>query len=230
MKVLDINVEVQSLNPVEGLKKMIETFPGQVVFTSSLGLEDQLITHFIAEYNLDVEVVTLDTGRLFPETYDVIERTERKYGIKIKTYFPKSESVENHLKENGHFSFHKSVALRKECCFIRKVEPLNRALAGHQVWVTGIRADQSEFRKEMPKVEWDQGHEMFKFHPILNWTYDEVVEAVKKYKIPYNKLHDNGFPSIGCQPCTRAVLPGEDFRAGRWWWERSKKECGLHSK
>lgn len=229
METLYLNTVVKTLSPADGLRKMAYEFPDKVVFTSSMGIEDQLVTHFIAEEGLNIEIITLDTGRLFPETYEVIERTERKYGITIKSYFPKSDAVQNHVRENGNFSFQKSVELRKQCCFIRKVEPLNRALKGNQVWVTGIRADQSDYRQEMPQVEWDESHQMFKFHPILNWTYDEVVDYVKTHKIPYNKLHDQGYPSIGCQPCTRAILPGEDFRAGRWWWENSKKECGLHS-
>lgn len=228
METQTLNKEITELNAENGLRWMSENFPGEVVFTSSMGIEDQLITHFIADQGLDIQIITLDTGRLFPETYDVIEKTERKYGIKINTFFPKNNSVEAHLKEHGQFSFQKSVELRKECCFIRKVEPLNRALDGHRIWVTGIRSEQSEFRNEMPQVEWDESHKMYKYHPILHWSFDEVTQYVKEHKIPYNVLHDKGYPSIGCQPCTRAISPGEDFRAGRWWWESSKKECGLH--
>jgi phosphoadenosine phosphosulfate reductase len=190
-------------------------FPGAVKFSSSLGQEDQVLTDIIAKNKLDVEIFTIDTGRLFPETYDLLERTGYRYNINIKTYFPQADAV--HEIEN-----------RISCCGIRKVEPLNRALQGCKVWVTGIRGDQSENRSHMPLVEWNEAKQLYKFNPLLHWSYDEVLDYIRKNYVPYNKLHDQGFISIGCAPCTRAIEPGEDPRAGRWWWEASKKECGLH--
>ncbi|MGZ5191818.1 MAG: phosphoadenylyl-sulfate reductase, partial [Flavisolibacter sp.] len=156
--------------------------------------------------------------------------TNEFYDKKIQIYFPKNESVENLVSEKGPFSFYDSIENRKECCYIRKVEPLNRALEGMQAWVTGIRAEHSVVRQTMDKIEWDDIHGVFKFHPLLNWSTQEIKDYIKKHNIPYNLLHDKGFISIGCSPCTRAIKEGEDFRAGRWWWEdNTKKECGLHA-
>jgi phosphoadenosine phosphosulfate reductase len=172
----------------------------------------------------------LDTGRLFPETYAVLASTLERYGKKIEVYFPKYERVEKLITEKGPSSFYTSLEDRKECCFIRKVEPLNRALAGVECWITGLRAEHSENRKTMPMVEMDEARNLLKVHPLTKWTTEEVKEEIKKHNIPYNILHDRGFVSIGCQPCTRAIKPGDDFRAGRWWWENTdKKECGLHT-
>ncbi|GAA4401939.1 phosphoadenylyl-sulfate reductase [Nibrella viscosa] len=218
-------------NEVESLRTLAELFPGQVVFSTSLGYEDQVITDLIAKNNIPIRIFTLDTGRLFNETYSVWQKTNNHYGIKIETYFPKQEAVESMVTEKGPFSFYESVENRKECCGIRKVEPLNRALAGNKIWITGIRAEQSNNRQSMPRLEWDAGHNLFKFHPLMDWTLEQVTTYVKVNHVPYNPLHDRGFVSIGCGPCTRAIREGEDFRAGRWWWEdNSKKECGLHSK
>ena len=172
----------------------------------------------------------MDTGRLFPETYAVLASTLERYGKKIEVYFPKHEGVEKLITEKGPSSFYTSLENRKECCFIRKVEPLNRALAGVECWITGLRAEHSENRKAMPMVEMDEARNILKIHPLTKWTTEEVKEEIKKHNIPYNILHDRGFVSIGCQPCTRAIKAGDDFRAGRWWWENTdKKECGLHS-
>jgi phosphoadenosine phosphosulfate reductase len=179
--------------------------------------------------HLPVKVFTLETGRLFPETYYVWNRTMEIYGQPIHAYYPQHELLEQMVNAKGPNSFYESVENRKECCGIRKIEPLNRALKGNKCWITGIRADQSANRQFIDNAEWDEQHQLVKFHPLYNWTLDEVKAYIKKYNIPYNTLHDRGFPSIGCAPCTRAVQPGEDFRAGRWWWEdQSKKECGLH--
>jgi len=217
------------LDPVAALTKIANQFPGQVIFSSSFGWEDQAITHMIFANNIDIKIFTLETGRIFPETYYTWNRTMEIYGKTIFAYYPQHEAVEKMLNEKGPSSFYESVENRKECCGIRKLEPLNRALAGNKVWVTGIRAEQSVNRHEMHNVEWDEGHNLTKFHPIFDWTLDDVKAFIKQYTIPYNTLHDRGFPSIGCQPCTRAIREGEDFRAGRWWWEdQSKKECGLH--
>ncbi|WP_128544009.1 phosphoadenylyl-sulfate reductase [Larkinella soli] len=218
-------------NEVESLRTLAELFPGQVVFSTSLGYEDQVITDMIFSNNIPIRVFTLDTGRMFGETYQVWQKTNSRYDTKIEAYYPKQEALEKLLNEKGPFSFYDSVENRKECCFIRKVEPLNRALAGNKIWITGIRAEQSQNRQTMTQVEWDESHQLFKFHPLMNWSFEEVKEYVHRNNVPYNPLHDRGFVSIGCQPCTRAIREGEDFRAGRWWWEdNSKKECGLHAR
>ena len=214
----------------EAIKALSEALPGKVVFSTSLGYEDQVITHFIFSQKLPVTIFTLDTGRLFNETYSVLESTIKRYGQNIQVYFPKHEALEKLLTAKGPYSFYESVENRKECCYIRKVEPLKRALAGYTVWITGIRAEQSDGRKEMPQLEWDEANQIIKYHPLLHWSLDQVKEKIAKDNIPYNPLHDKGFVSIGCQPCTRAIKDGEDFRAGRWWWEQNdKKECGLHA-
>ncbi len=222
---------IANKSEVEGLRLLTELFPGQVAFSSSLGYEDQVITDLILKNDLPIRTFTLDTGRLFEESYKTLQRTNRRYDTKLEVVFPRHEAVENLLSEKGPYSFYDSVENRKECCFIRKVEPLNRALEGVKIWVTGIRAEQSGNRQEMQPIERDEAHDLFKFHPLLSWTFDGVQEYVKEHDVPYNLLHDKGFVSIGCAPCTRAIQPGEDFRAGRWWWEdESKKECGLHAK
>ncbi|TDB61834.1 phosphoadenylyl-sulfate reductase [Arundinibacter roseus] len=216
---------------VESLQTLAELFPGEVSFSSSLGFEDQVITDHILANHLPIRIFTLDTGRLFEETYKTLQRTNNRYETKIEVVFPKNPSVENLLNQKGPYSFYDSVENRKECCFIRKVEPLNRALQGVKIWVTGIRAEQSGNRQDMPQVEWDEAHQLFKFHPLLHWTFEDVKAYVSSRNVPYNPLHDKGFVSIGCAPCTRAIMEGEDFRAGRWWWEdESKKECGLHAR
>lgn len=217
------------LDPVAALAKLADYFPGEIAFSTSFGWEDQAITHMIFTNNLPIKVFTLETGRIFPETYYVWNRTMEIFGKPIYAYYPQHEPLERMLNEKGPNSFYESVENRKECCGIRKVEPLNRALAGKKCWITGIRAEQSVNRQDMHNVEWDGPHNLVKFHPIFEWTLDDVKAYIKQYNIPYNTLHDRGFPSIGCQPCTRAIREGEDFRAGRWWWEdQSKKECGLH--
>lgn len=225
----NIKQHTAGLGPVEGLKKLVDLFPGEVIFSTSFGWEDQAITHMIFTNNLPIKVFTLETGRLFPETYYVWGRTLEMYGQPIHAYYPQHEDVEKMVSTKGPSSFYESVENRKECCGIRKVEPLKRALKGNKCWITGIRAEQSVNRHDMHNVEWDEGNQLVKYHPIFNWTLDEVKAYIKDNNIPYNPLHDKGFPSIGCAPCTRAVREGEDFRAGRWWWEdQSKKECGLH--
>ena len=219
------------LTEVEALQTLAALFPGQVVFSTSLGYEDQVITDLIARHQIPIRIFTLDTGRMFAETYSVWNKTRARYGIEIETYFPCAEATEALMSQKGPYSFYDSVENRKECCGIRKVEPLRRALAGQKIWITGIRAEQSQNRHEMSQLERDDAHQLIKFHPILHWSFEQVKQHVNDHNIPYNPLHDRGFVSIGCQPCTRAIQPGEDFRAGRWWWEGDdKKECGLHSK
>jgi len=204
-------------------------FPCKVIFSTSFGIEDQVITHDILDNGIPISIFTLDTGRLFPETYSVWTSTNDKYNAKIRAFYPDRGLLETYLTEKGPNAFYESVENRKSCCYIRKVEPLKRALAGQEVWVTGLRAEHSPERKDMQLLEWDETNRVIKFNPLLYWTTEEVRNYIDQHNIPYNILHDRGFVSIGCAPCTRAIRPGEDFRAGRWWWEESsKKECGLH--
>lgn len=228
MRKMELNFE--NVHVADILQQIAEKYPISAAFSTSLSEEDQVITHYIFANNLPIRVFTLDTGRLFPETYAVLASTLERYGKKIEVYFPKHEGVEKLITEKGPSSFYTSLEDRKECCFIRKVEPLNRALAGVECWITGLRAEHSENRKTMPMVEMDEARNLLKVHPLTKWTTEEVKEEIKKHNIPYNILHDRGFVSIGCQPCTRAIKAGDDFRAGRWWWENTdKKECGLHT-
>ena len=222
--------KLDSLSPSDGLALLSDLFPGKVVFSTSLGQEDQVITQLIAENLIDIHIFSLDTGRLFPETLDLIARTESKYKKRIEVLYPERTSVEKLVADIGINGFYDSVENRKSCCFVRKVEPLKRALAGNSVWVTGLRAEQSPNRADMKKIEWDEANQIIKFNPLLDWTYDQLIVYINENNIPYNPLHDKGFISIGCAPCTRAISEGEDPRAGRWWWEESKKECGLHIK
>ena len=219
-------IEKNSLRKV--LEAVAGLFPGQVVFSSSLGQEDQVITDIIFKNKIPIKIFTLDTGRLFPETYELIDKTIARYKQPIHVYFPESGDVENFVTTKGVNSFYESVENRKECCFIRKVQPLNRALKGAKVWITGVRAEQSDNRKNMAMIEWAEDRQLYKFNPLIHWTFGEVLNYLQEFKVPYNTLHDKGFISIGCAPCTRAIEPGEDARAGRWWWETSQKECGLH--
>lgn len=230
-KVKDILNQIVNLDALSVLKFVSEMDTEHVVFSTSLGYEDQVITDFIFANHLNIKVFTLDTGRLFPETYSVLSATIDRYKQPIDVYYPKNELLEKFVTSMGINSFYESVENRKECCYIRKVEPLQRALTGYSIWITGIRAEQSGSRNNIPMVEWDEVNQIIKIHPLLHWTFDEVKKQIVKQNIPYNTLHDKGYISIGCQPCTRAVREGEDFRAGRWWWEgNDKKECGLHSK
>ncbi len=220
---------VSTSSIVDGINLLVEKFPNQVVFSTSLGQEDQVITDFIGKNNLPVKIFTLDTGRMFNETYELLEKNNIRYKINIETFFPNSDDVTHFVNTKGINAFYETVENRKECCFIRKVKPLNTALLGAKVWITGLRAEQSENRKDMQIIEWDEQRQLYKYNPLLHWRYDEMIQFIKDNNIPYNTLHDNGFISIGCAPCTRAIEAGEDIRAGRWWWELSKKECGLHT-
>lgn len=204
--------------------------PGRLVFTSSFGLEDQAISHAIFAQDLAIDIVTFDTGRLFPETHQAWAETEQHYGRRIQALVPKRRSVEAWVAQHGINGFRNSVEARQACCGLRKVEPLGRALAGASAWVTGVRAEQSADRAMMGFVAIDPQHRLLKLNPLLDWTRDRVANFVRDHSIPYNSLHDRGFLSIGCAPCTRALTPDEPERAGRWWWEQEeKKECGLHS-
>ncbi len=223
------NTQLARKSIVDKLNFLIENHTGKVVFTTSFGYEDQVITDLIFKNNLEIKVVTLDTGRLFSETYKVYLSTLEKYKKPIKAYFPPTDKVEELLDVKGPFSFYESLENRKECCFIRKVIPLKRALENNDIWITGLRASQSYNRSDMQYFEWDAGNGIMKFNPLMEWSLEQIKSFVNENNVPYNILHDKGFVSIGCQPCTRAIEHGEDFRAGRWWWEQgSGKECGLH--
>lgn len=204
---------------------------GRIVFTTSFGLEDQAVAHAIFVQHLAIDIVTLDTGRLFPETHQVWAETERRYGWRIHAIVPEHAPVEAFVARHGIDGFRTSVEARHACCGVRKVAPLGRALDGAAAWITGLRAEQSAERAEMRFAALDPVHRLIKVNPLLDWTRSRLADFVHAHHIPYNALHDRGFPSIGCAPCTRAVEPGEPERAGRWWWEQEeKKECGLHSR
>jgi len=205
-------------------------YHGKIVLASSLGAEDQVLTHMLMQVDPQVEIFTIDTGRLYPETLELREITEKRYGFRYKVYRPKQQSVEIFVKERGLDSIYESIANRKTCCYMRKVEPLKRALQGAGAWITGLRRNQSAVREDVSHVEIDESHGgIYKVCPLASWSDEELWDYIREYDIPYNRLHDQGYPSIGCEPCTRAVKPGEDIRAGRWWWEKSEqKECGLH--
>lgn len=225
-----LNIEFKEKEIVEILEELTKRDPGKIVFTTSFGIEDQVITDMIFKNDIPIKVITLDTGRLFEETHKVYARTLEKYGKPIQPYYPNNENLEKFIAANGPNSFYASVENRKMCCHIRKVEPLGRALKNMNCWITGLRASQSQNREGLEYFNWDEGFSLIKYNPLLKWSLEDCREYIKKNHVPYNILHDRGFVSIGCAPCTRAIQPGEDFRAGRWWWENnSKKECGLHS-
>lgn len=224
----DLNATLTTAEAV--LRWGLGTFHPNIVFASSFGAEDVVVIHFLANINPKARIVTLDTGRLHGETYEVIERVRERYGVEIESYFPDRQKVEALERAKGFYSFRTSVENRKECCGIRKIEPLKRALAGAKAWITGLRREQSVTRGGVERIELDAGNGgIYKLNPIADWTHDQVWDYIRQHDLPYNRLHDRGFPSIGCEPCTRAIEPGEDVRAGRWWWETPEtKECGLH--
>lgn len=204
-------------------------FAGAITCASSLGAEDQVITAMIARASVSIPIFTLDTGRMFAESYELMAETEAKLGVRIEPYFPDASDVEGMVREHGINLFYESVENRKRCCRVRKVLPLGRALKGKKAWVTGLRRDQASTRSGLSSVEWDEANGLYKVNPIIDWTEDEVWSFIRDNEVPYNALHDRGFRSIGCAPCTRAVKAGEEARAGRWWWENpDHKECGLH--
>lgn len=227
----EINQLLQGKPAEEVITWFLKDFNGKVALSTSLGAEDQALTYMISQVDKTADVFTLDTGRLFPETYDLIDLTSKKYGISIRVMFPDAARVEAMVSEKGINLFYDSIENRKLCCHIRKIEPLKRAFSGLDAWICGLRREQSVTRKDMQLVEWDENNGLIKVNPLIDWTEEQLWSYLKLNFIPYNKLHDAGFPSIGCQPCTRAVMPGEDVRAGRWWWENPEtKECGLHKK
>jgi len=225
----DLTHQSDRLSIHEFIKLLTEQFPGQVTFSSSFSYEDQVVAHEILSNKLPVSIFTLDTGRLFAETYSVWSNTNEKYHANITAYYPDYKLLETFVTDKGPNAFYESVENRKQCCFIRKVEPLKRALAGNAIWITGLRSEHSPDRQDLSVIEWDETNQIIKYNPILHWTTEQVKKYIDDNNVPYNPLHDRGFVSIGCAPCTRAIRPGEDFRAGRWWWEdAAKKECGLH--
>ncbi len=215
--------------PEEIIRWAAETFGSQIKFASSFGAEDVVVIDMIAKVAPQISTFTLDTGRLNDETYEVMEGVRTRYGIEVLSMFPERAAVEKLEREKGFYSFRESVEDRRECCAVRKVEPLRRALSGLKAWMTGLRRDQAASRGDTGAVEWDEGNGLAKVNPLVDWSNEQVWEYIRTNNVTYNRLHDQGFPSIGCAPCTRAIEPGEDIRAGRWWWELpDSKECGLH--
>ncbi len=229
---------IASINTKSGkalslLQNALNEFGSQneIAFANSFGAEDMVLTDLILQNHLSIEIFSLDTGRLPTETYDLMAEVEHNYNTKLKVYFPQAQTVEFYVKNHGINAFYESIELRKACCHMRKVEPLQRALKGKQAWITGMRAAQATTRASLPVREYDEGNKLEKFNPLSDWTEQEVWGYIRLHNVAYNKLHDQFYPSIGCAPCTRAVAVGEDVRAGRWWWEDpNSKECGLHIK
>jgi phosphoadenosine phosphosulfate reductase len=218
----------RALDTVAQLRSAVAEYK-KVCYANSLGSESMVLTDLIWNEVPDIEIFTIDTGRLYPETYDLIERVQQRYGRRLRIYYPEAAPLEKWVGEHGINGFRDGVEQRRGCCTIRKVEPFRRAVSGRGAWVTGIRKGQSASRALAAPVEWDGQYGLFKVSPLLDWTEKEIWDYIRKKKLPYNTLHDTGFPSIGCAPCTRAVQPGDDERSGRWWWERSdSRECGLH--
>lgn len=228
--------QIQQLNenlktPQEVLQWSLDNLHPRIAMAASFGAEDVVVIDMMMKINPKSRIFTLDTGRLNQETYDVMDEIRKKYDINIEVMFPDQNEVEQMVRVNGLNLFYNSAGNRKLCCGIRKVHPLNRMLSTLDGWITGLRADQTEVRLKANKIEIDEQHNgIIKINPIIEWTWEQTWDYIKKNNIPYNKLHDNGYPSIGCEPCTRAIKPGEPLRAGRWWWESdSQKECGLHA-
>ncbi len=231
MNIIKLNKEFENSSAQDVLKYFIDIFGDEAALSSSLGAEDQVLTDMMFKLTDKPNIFTLDTGRLHPETYAVMDATNLKYNTKLNVFFPSSNEVEKLYNIQGVNGHYESIENRKRCCNIRKIVPLKRALQPLKVWITGLRASQSVTRTEMPIVEYDKTFDVIKVNPLINWSEEQVWEYIKENNVPYNKLHDQGYPSIGCEPCTRAVAAGADIRSGRWWWENPEhKECGLHAK
>lgn len=229
--VAELNAQMEKLSAEEIIEYFTREYAGEIALSNSLSLEDQVLTDMICKVSPQTRIFTLDTGRLFPEAYDLMDRTQKKYSKSIEVFFPCAESVEKMVAENSANLFYESVEKRKLCCRVRKIEPLKRAFKGLKVWICGLRQEQSITRYGLHAVEWDEGNNLIKVSPLYNWSSSKVREYIDEHEVPYNPLSDQGFPSIGCQPCTRAVKEGEDERSGRWWWEAPEtKECGLHKR
>jgi phosphoadenosine phosphosulfate reductase len=227
--VSQFQIQFQHNSAPEILAYFLKEYQGRIALASSLGAEDQVLTDLVLKADPAARIFTLDTGRLPQETYTVITETMQKYGMHYEIYFPQTEALEEMERNYGPNLFYESVALRKQCCQVRKVEPLQRVLGTIDVWITGLRREQAVTRTGIERIEWDEENQLLKLNPLSDWTTAEVWDYIKAHQVPYNKLHDQGYPSIGCAPCTRGIQPGEDIRAGRWWWEVPEhKECGLH--
>jgi len=226
---VSLHKDIESLSISDALKVLHKTFPSAVTFSTSFSYEDQVIIDLISKAAPSISIFTLDTGRLFAETYTTWSRTLEQYNLPVKAFYPDEVELQHYVSANGPNAFYQSTELRKACCAVRKVVPLKKALQNQSVWITGLRAEHSPSREHLQLLEWDESNNIIKYHPLLHWTTAQVKQYIRQHHVPYNILHDKGFVSIGCAPCTRAIRPGEDFRAGRWWWEdNSKKECGLH--
>lgn len=226
-----LNARLQNSSPEDILTFFLQEFDGRVALSSSLGSEDQVLTDMVAAIDKGTRIFTLDTGRLFQEAYDLIHKTNLRYGISIEVFFPDHTMVEDMVKKKGINLFYESIENRKQCCHIRKILPLRRALSGLDAWICGLRREQSVTRDEAQLVEWDETNGLLKVNPLVDWSQEQVWDYIEQRRVPYNPLHNKGFVSIGCLPCTRAIEPGENQRAGRWWWEDPEtKECGLHKR
>jgi len=231
LKIEKLNEKAGELTAEEIIRLSVEEFDSKLVFASSLGEEDQVITDIISKTAPRIEVFTLDTGRLFPETYELIEKTQKRYPMTFRVYYPDAKRLEEMVRQKGINLFYESVENRKLCCGIRKVEPLQRALSGFNAWICGLRRAQSITRSRVQVFEWDEGNRKIKINPLARWSYRQVKDYIEQNNVDVNPLHKQGFVSIGCAPCTRAIKPGEDIRSGRWWWEQpGQKECGLHNR
>lgn len=227
----ELKSNLEGKTPEETLRWFLSEYKNRIVLSSSLGLEDQVLTDLVLKIAPETRIFTLDTGRLFYETYELIEKTCIRYKVNMEVYSPDQGQVEEMVAQKGINLFYQSVENRKECCRIRKIYPLKRAFASSDVWICGLRREQSITRTENQLIEWDVANGMIKLNPLIDWTEQQVWDYIKLNNVPYNSLHDKGYPSIGCQPCTRAIFEGEDIRAGRWWWENPEsKECGLHNR
>lgn len=228
----EINEKLQlKIDAAKQLLEQIAADYSPAVLATSYGAEDMVLMDLIAKFAPTIGIFTLDTGRLPKETYDLMQQVKQHYQLKVDVFYPEALSLEQFVTQNGPNAFYDSVELRKQCCGIRKVAPLNRALTGKKAWLTGMRRSQSVTRNELPVSEWDADHGLQKFSPLTDWSNGEVWKYIRAFDVPFNELHNQGYASIGCAPCTRAITPGEDIRAGRWWWENPEtKECGLHVK
>ncbi len=225
---LEIEEQLKDLSTIESLKTLTQVFPGQVVFSTSMGQEAQVLTDIIFTNNLPVRVFTIDTGRLFAETYELIQLTEEKYGKKIEVFFPEHKDIEQLVNLHGVNCFYKSVENRVECCRVRKIVPFQRAMRGAKVWVTGMRKEQSGYRSTLKKITWNNTYQLIKYNPLIDWKLGEIKDYLEENMVPFNLLHNQGYVSIGCKPCTKTVNVADEIRSGRWWWENSERECGLN--